>query len=319
MGIFLPEHLSSLVYLVFVLVATLGLGYMLQRGLLPFASVAAWLMAMGGPILVIVRLSAEASGFLMIALILSLLFGMKAVVAVYGQKRVPLNPVQWLAFSLGWLGMRSDAFTRLGEAAAPGAGRLFRKGARFFLLGLVLFSLAKLVWNEFYLPDGNVASLMLVLGLTLPALSLVLHFGLLTLQAGFWRWMGVPVRVLFNAPFTSKSLKEFWGMRWNIAFAEMTAIAVYRPMRGRFGEGSGRAASFFFSGLAHEIAISVPVHVGYGLPTAYFMIQALGTWLEKRFRISGRFWTMLWVLLPAPILFHAPFITEMILPLVERN
>lgn len=34
-------------------------------------------------------------------------------------------------------------------------------------------------------------------------------------------------------------------------------------------------AAFLFSGVLHEVAITFPVGIGYGLPTLYFAIQGL--------------------------------------------
>ena len=30
--------------------------------------------------------------------------------------------------------------------------------------------------------------------------------------------------------------------------------------------------------------------------------------LERRFRVGGRLWTFAWLILPAPLIFHAPFV-----------
>lgn len=302
--------------LVLILSGILGLGYLLQKSSGLVSRFLAWLLAVVAPVGITLQMREEKPGFLMIALILALLLGMKVVVAVWGKPAPSLNLSEWLGFSAGWIGMRPDVFKRMGGTAAPGFQRLLLKGAFFVMVGLLLFALARLAWIHAFLVYSNVFSLMLVLAFLLPALSLILHFGILTFLAGVWRWQGVPVGVLFNAPFKSKSLREFWGFRWNIAFAEMTAIAVYRPLRSKFGDATGRAGGYLFSGLAHELAISVPVNAGYGLPTAYFIIQAIGAWLERRFGVSGRLWTMFWVLLPVPILFHPPFIAEIVLPLV---
>ena len=76
-------------------------------------------------------------------------------------------------------------------------------------------------------------------------------------------------------PFDRQTSREFWGRRWNAAFSEMTAIAIYQPLVRVAGRGPALAASFLGSGLLHELAISVPVRAGYGLPMAYFMLQGV--------------------------------------------
>ena len=97
-------------------------------------------------------------------------------------------------------------------------------------------------------------------------ISFAVHFGLFDLLAGLWRYCGADCRKLFRAPFLSRSLTEFWSRRWNVAFSEMTALAVFRPVKARLGGRIAQTAAFLFSGLLHELAISVPVQAGYGMP-----------------------------------------------------
>src|SRR5205814_651706 len=118
--------------------------------------------------------------------------------------------------------------------------------------------------------------------LLLPGTSLVLHFGIFNALAGAWRRAGVDCRPLFKAPLLAASLGEFWGRRWNLAFSEMTALGVYRPLSGLVGRKAATAAAFLCSGLLHELAISVPVLAGFGLPLAYFALHGLLVLLERR-------------------------------------
>lgn len=152
-----------------------------------------------------------------------------------------------------------------------------------------------------------------------------MHFGLFDLLTGLWRGLGVDCPKLFRAPIQSRSLEEFWSRRWNIAFSEMAAIAVFRPTKTPLGNTGARTLAFLFSGLLHELAISVPVRAGYGLPFAYFVLHALAMRLEalpfirgrlQRSRVFAHFWTAAWVVLPAPLLFHWPFCREILLPLL---
>ncbi len=106
-------------------------------------------------------------------------------------------------------------------------------------------------------------SVALVLGSVLLA-----SFAVSNLAAGFFRHLGADTDALFKAPLLARSLGEFWSRRWNLAFSEMTASCVYRPLREVFGRRTALLASFAFSGLLHEAAISVPVHAGYGLRSA---------------------------------------------------
>lgn len=57
-------------------------------------------------------------------------------------------------------------------------------------------------------------------------------------------------------------------------------------------------AGFALSGLLHEMAISVPVRAGFGLPLLYFLMHGA------------------LVLAPLPIHFHRPFLAGLIWPLI---
>jgi alginate O-acetyltransferase complex protein AlgI len=83
------------------------------------------------------------------------------------------------------------------------------------------------------------------------------------------------VRAPFDAPLRSRSLAEFQAQRWNRSFSEMTALAVQRPLAARLGRHRAMLVSFLVSGLLHEVAISLPVGAGFGLPTCYFVLQGL--------------------------------------------
>jgi alginate O-acetyltransferase complex protein AlgI len=144
----------------------------------------------------------------------------------------------------------------------------------------------------------------------------MLHFGVFDIVAGIYRLHGVAVNELFRSPLHARSLTEFWSRRWNIGFSEMISALVQRPLR-RVSASGALYASFLASGLLHELAISVPVRAGYGLPTLYFLIQGALVALEKKTaRTPGRLWTLFWLAAPLPLLFHPPFIRGIVLPLV---
>jgi len=74
------------------------------------------------------------------------------------------------------------------------------------------------------------------------------------------------------------------------------------------------------SGVMHEVAITLPVHSGYGLPTLYFLIQAWMTDKELRTKSGGclrRGLTVLTVLVPAPLVFPPAFVNTIVWPLVK--
>jgi alginate O-acetyltransferase complex protein AlgI len=158
----------------------------------------------------------------------------------------------------------------------------------------------------------------------LVGLSLVLHFGLFNILAGLWRLAGVDCEPLFRAPLAARSLGEFWSRRWNLAFSEMTATAVYRPLCRHLDRGPARLLAFLFSGALHELAISFPVACGYGLPSLYFLLHGGLVLAEQRLAPQrhawlGHVWTLTWLALPLPLLFHPAFLAGVVWPLLGRS
>lgn len=134
-----------------------------------------------------------------------------------------------------------------------------------------------------------------------------LHFGLFHLMAGVWQRLGFSANPIMREPWRAASLADLWGARWNRAFSDIARIAVFRPLVRRFGIVSGTLAGFLFSGLAHEMVVSIPARAGYGLPTLYFLLQGIAVLMERRFPALGRFFTWFIFLAPAALLFHPPF------------
>jgi alginate O-acetyltransferase complex protein AlgI len=219
-----------------------------------------------------------------------------------------LSARQWLAFATGWVGMRPRLF--LVKGAAPGARTLAVRGILRLATGLLLVGAARLCWS---LWGARLAATLLLCA----GLSLVVHFGACTLLAAFWRARGVRVDAVFRAPVRSQSLAEFWARRWNLAYSEMCGLVLYRPLAGVSGRGAALFATFLFSGLLHEMAISLPVRAGFGLPFLYFMAHGVLVLVEGAWgRLPGRAWTVFWIVAPLPILFHRPFVAQVLWPLL---
>jgi alginate O-acetyltransferase complex protein AlgI len=215
---------------------------------------------------------------------------------------------------LGWMGMRPALFTKKREVDASGARTLAVQGVWALIIGALLFVLARFIATS---PFNGPLERGVVTIIAMTGLSLMLHFGLFDLAAGFYRLRGIPVDKLFRNPFAAQSLSEFWSRRWNVGYSEMIALVVHRPLRRRIGENGALALSFLASGLLHELVISAPVGAGYGLPTAYFLLHGALVAVERRMRASpGQVWTIFWLLAPLPLLFHPPFLRGIIWPLV---
>jgi Membrane bound O-acyl transferase family len=323
MNAYTPHDPITLARVAAALLATLVTGFAVTR-LRPVAvaRTAAWALAVGGGVGVERLTADEPAGVRMLAIVLELILGMKAVVTVEAQAAgMPaLKPWQWFGFAGLWVGMRPQLFATAGGAPRAGAGRYLVRGLLWSAAGVALLVLSRELWG------GEPVRQVALSGLMLVALSIVLHFGTLTVLAGLWRFAGVDARPLHRAPLKARSLTEFWGRRWNLAFSEMTALAAYRPLRRVVGEPAAVLASFALSGLLHEAAISVPVRAGYGGPLAYFLLHGCLTLVERArarqglrppeaWGVWGRVWTLGWLALPLPILFHAPFVKAVVWPL----
>lgn len=328
MSAYLPRSTAVVLALTLLLtVVALG-GFALTRprprGIVTFA---AWLLTFAAFVTADWIAAGEPPGVRMTAVIVATLLGLKAVVGVASRAAgdAGLSARAWFAFALGWFGMRPAAFATVPGAARDGAAALVALGMRRLLAGGALIAAARVLWvvsSPWWSEPSRRLSITLLL---LPGLSLVLHFGILNVSAGWWRYCGADARTLFRAPALATSLGEFWGRRWNLAFSEMAALAVFRPLRRLCGNGPATAAAFLVSGLLHELALSVPVRAGYGLPMLYFALHAGAMVAERRLRTSGRpldgtplgrLWTAAWVLLPLPLLFHVPFLRGCVWPLI---
>ena len=101
----------------------------------------------------------------------------------------------------------------------------------------------------------------------------------------------------------------------------MTAVAVFKPLIRRVGVGWAGFLSFMVSGLLHEVAISLSVLEGFGLPMLYFLIHGGLMGLEKRLfgkREPGAVWVALALVLPLPLLFHEGFLLGVVWPPIRE-
>lgn len=237
----------------------------------------------------------------MVVLCCSLMAGMKWV--VYSEWRrnggAILSWRAWLCFAFVWFGMDP----------MPWCGK--RRLLRWF---------PDLVWGAGCAALG--ASLVVLMAkwgvdqlvLLFIAMSMAFHFGVLRLLTAFWKWRGVPVRTLFRNPLKMHGFTDFWGKRWNLAYSQMMARAVKRPLEKWLGPRRATFGVFGLSGLLHELAITVPVEAGYGMPTLFFLIQGIFTYCEKS---GGRMMAAvcgLSLIVGLPILFPPRFVEVVIMP-----
>jgi hypothetical protein len=317
---YVPSSASTPLAFAAIVAAVFLIGYMAPRLARPRQMRAlAWTLLIGGTLGVERLFTREPPGVRMIALIGYALLVMKIIVVLEEQARGmrPLSFGRWLGFAGAWLGMQPRLFALPPAGPLPGARDLIRRGLLHMVSGLVLIAAARLAWTA-------TRSHLLASILLLPGLSLTMHFGVCKLLAGGWRLRSVPCEALFRAPLRSQNLGEFWAKRWNLAFSEMTAIAVYRPLAAEAGRGPALLAAFALSGLLHEMAISVPVRAGFGLPLLYFLLHGALVLVERaRARAGhplhgwiGRTWAFFWLAAPLPILFHERFLAGIVWPLI---
>lgn len=157
-------------------------------------------------------------------------------------------------------------------------------------------------------------------------LVFVLHFGTFHILALAWQKAGVNAQPIMRAPILSQSLAEFWGKRWNAAFNLLVHDFLFRKLYRRCGTTLATLAVFLASGLIHDLVISLPARGGYGLPTLYFLLQGLGLCAERSKvgraiglgkGFTGWCFTVAITALPVGLLFHPPFIRNVILPMLQ--
>jgi hypothetical protein len=234
--------------------------------------------------------------------------------------RTRVRHARWrsAAYLLAWPGMDAETFLR--ESAPPEA-----QSPREWLWAALKTAIgAALIW---LVARAVPAHLPLARGwIGMLGLIFLLHFGSFHLVALFWQRLGVNARPIMLAPIRSTSLAEFWGKRWNLGFRQLSHALIFRPLQRKVGAGAASLAVFAASGLIHEAVISLPARGGYGLPSAYFLLQGLGVAAERsvlgqRLRLRagpfGWIFTFSFTAGPVFLLFHPPFVLRAILPLLE--
>ena len=220
-----------------------------------------------------------------------------------------------LGYFLAWPGLDAAAF--IGRTAVrPRSSELALAMGKTILGGLLMFAGFQLLSRHAYLA-GWVGMVGIVFSL---------HFGLFHVLSWIWRRRGVDAAPIMHWPVRSTSVSEFWGRRWNRAFRDLTHRWVFRPLTSRFGLRTGTLLAFLFSGLVHELAITLPAGGGYGGPTLYFLIQGAGLQWERTAwgrrlglgsGVGGWMFVMALTILPVRLLFPRPFVMNVIVGNLE--
>ena len=202
---------------------------------------------------------------------IALFLGFK--VLTWHRARTTTTPWRSFAYMFTWVGMDAEAFLDKQPPQSKPRPAEWGQAALRFAVGLGLLGLA--------VPAVAVESTYLAAWVGLVGLILVLHFGLFHILALAWQVAGVAVRPIMQRPLAAQSLGEFWGSRWNSGFRQLSHDLVFEPLLRRVGPAAATLTAFAASGLVHELVISVPASGGYGLPTAYFLLQGLAVVAER--------------------------------------
>jgi len=315
----------------------------------PRSELAGWLPLVGLPLAVLATLHAAEPWVVMWAISASIFAGFKWLTwwratspsplrggAEESLSREPASPLRggskillplrgrvgrgWrsVAYLLLWPGMDAATFLNSADRPTTPARREWVAAALKTLAGGALF------WGGARLAAP--ASPLAAGWIGLFGLIFLLHFGSFHLISLAWRTVGIQARPIMDSPIRAASLSELWGRRWNLAFHMLARDLVVGVARNRFGAAGATLLAFAASGLLHDLVISIPARGGYGLPTAYFLLQGIGLLLERsplgvrlglRGGPRGRVYALVVAAAPAFWLFHPPFVLRVIVPFMR--
>jgi len=234
------------------------------------------------------------------------------------RNQVPVHVGRSFAYLLAWPGMDADAFLDPRVRPDRPSPREWLWATTKTALGITLFwVVARRIPAEPSLLRGWTG---------LFGLIFLLHFGSFHLIALFWRANGVDAKPIMSSPILSKTLSEFWGKRWNLGFRQLAHEFIFQPLQKHTGASVAGLLVFVVSGLIHDLVISLPARAGYGLPTAYFIIQGLGVLFERsalarrtglQKKLPARIFALVVTVAPVFWLFHPPFVQRVILPFMH--
>ncbi len=218
-----------------------------------------------------------------------------------------------LAYLFVWPGMDAESFLDMKRhAARPLRSEWLWASAKTGFGAVLLWGVVRHISADFLAGWAGMLGLILLL-----------HFGIFEYLSLIWRSVGINALPIMHSPVQATSLSDFWGRRWNMGFRQLTYEFIFRPLRPGAGAAFASLMSFFVSGLIHDLVISFPARGGYGLPTAYFLLQGYGVLLERsalgrRLRLGSgvRGWLFMavWAGGPACMLFHPWFVERVMVP-----
>jgi len=133
--------------------------------------------------------------------------------------------------------------------------------------------------------------------------------------------LGLRPPLLHDAPYLSRSMSEFWGVRWNKVVGSWLRANCFAPLARRGRASLGIVASFAASALLHWYLVVVALGLKWSLVmAAFFLVQLVFLAAERLLDVkrwpaaAARTWT-LGIMLAASPLFIEPMI-RLVDPLV---
>jgi hypothetical protein len=254
---------------------------------------------------------------IMIAVSLMLFTVLKAITLIEYRRNCSKPTLrEAILWFCGWPGLNArDFFMRVPQGVKPPELREWLTAIAKLAFGASLLVITPRVISAQPLLGGWVGMVGIVF---------CMHFGGFHLLALAWRLAGRNVHPIMKAPICAQSLSEFWSQRWNLAFRDFASLFILRPLARGYGVPAAAFACFVFSGVVHDLAISVPAGAGFGLPTAYFLFQGIAAAFERsrwgaRLGLKGgwrgRVFALACTAGPAFWLFHPAFVLNVIVPL----
>ena len=175
-----------------------------------------------------------------------------------------------------------------------------------FLLLLISHSIIQILIFDFEIPNyfQSIFSIFFVYPLTS-------FFG--NMARALWSLSDSIPQKIHNNPFRSRSLSEFWGLRWNLWIRDWLRTVIGNKDHPR---ALKNFKTFLISGIIHELMINIPFYIYsgqalFGTMTLYFLIQYIGVQVDKqvppRFEKCRRIILYLFIIVPSPLFVNKGF------------
>ena len=195
-----------------------------------------------------------------------------------------------------------DPPKRAGHIASTGSPRVV---IHIVLAGL-LFSAALLtLLRTRYFTGMAVTTLRLIAGVVFiyTTAQIAFEFAHFCMLAA-----GVSPNSLHRTPIAARSVREFWGNRWNRVVSAWLGRFVFFPLARRRRPALGLLCAFLVSGAIHGWPMMVALDAPAAFATmAFFVLQAVFILMEDRFHVRtwpvplARAWTLAVLLASSPL------------------